>query len=99
MRIGEVIGTVTLSQAHPSLKGATWRIVVPLGRAALEGEAGGRGESLVLYDERGTGDGDRVAISEGAEAAAPFLPEQKPVDAYAAAILDEVTVEGRGTRV
>jgi hypothetical protein len=31
-----------------------------------------------------------IAISEGAEAAQPFRPELKPVDAYCAAILDSV---------
>ena len=29
-----------------------------------------------------------IAISEGAEASAPFHPDQKPIDAYNAAILD-----------
>ena len=30
MRIGKVIGTVTLSRSHPSLAGASYRMVVPL---------------------------------------------------------------------
>ena len=29
MRIGEVIGTVTLSRVHPSLTGGRWLLVVP----------------------------------------------------------------------
>jgi hypothetical protein len=33
-----------------------------------------------------------VALSEGGEAAQPFRPELKPVDAYNAAILDELDV-------
>ncbi|HBH51108.1 MAG TPA: carbon dioxide concentrating mechanism protein CcmL, partial [Planctomycetaceae bacterium] len=28
MRIGEVIGKVTLSRVHPSLRGATWLVTV-----------------------------------------------------------------------
>ena len=40
MRIGEVIGTVTLSQWHPSLTGAAWRICVPLNRDGFEGFRG-----------------------------------------------------------
>ena len=30
MRIGEVIGTVTLSRWHPSLDGALFRLAIPL---------------------------------------------------------------------
>ena len=30
MRIGTVIGTVTLSERHPSLAGGSYRVVVPL---------------------------------------------------------------------
>jgi ethanolamine utilization protein EutN len=93
MRIGEVIGTVTLSRWHPSLNAAVWRICVPLNRAGLQGSAAGREESFVTYDELGAGLGSLVAISEGAEAAAPFHPEQKPIDAYNAAILDAIDVD------
>ncbi len=34
--------------------------------------------------------GALIAISEGGEAAQPFYPAQKPVDAYNAALLDDV---------
>ncbi len=34
-----------------------------------------------------------IALAEGPEAAQPFLPEVKPVDAYAAAILDQLEVD------
>jgi len=50
-------------------------------------------EDVVAYDELGAGIGVTVAISEGREAAQPFHPGEKPVDAYLAAILDRVTVE------
>lgn len=93
MRIGEVIGTVTLSRCHPSVQGATWRIVVPLSEAGLRGHAQGRGEEFVVYDELSSGEGALVAISEGAEAAAPFHPQVKPIDAYNSAILDSVEME------
>ena len=49
-----------------------------------------RGEELVVYDELGAGVGSRIAFSEGGEAAQPFLPADKPVDAYNAAILDDI---------
>lgn len=93
MRIAEVIGTVTLSRCHPALVGASWRVCVPLDRAALAGSKPSREEPFVTYDELGAGLGSRIAISEGAEASVPFHPDQKPIDAYNAAILDVVSVE------
>jgi ethanolamine utilization protein EutN len=92
MRIADVIGTVTLSRAHASLGGATFRLAVPLSLANLSGQVAAIGEALVVYDELGAGNGSRIAISEGAEAAQPFLPEIKPIDAYNAAILDNVQI-------
>ena len=35
MHIAEVIGTVTLSRAHPSVIGARWLIAVPFSLKAL----------------------------------------------------------------
>src|SRR5437764_1011521 len=52
------------------------------------------GDDTVSFDNLGAGFGSQVGFSEGAEAAAPFYPEKKPVDAYCAAILDQVTVTG-----
>jgi ethanolamine utilization protein EutN len=94
MRIGKIIGTVTLNRSHPLLAGATYRIAVPLSLANLTGESHDVAEELVLYDELGAGQGSVVAISEGGEAAQPFYPELKPIDAYNAAILDNVEVGG-----
>ncbi len=95
MRIAQVIGKVTLVRAHDSLKGASYKIVVPLTREGLEGDEAGRTEPLVLFDSLGAGEGSFVALSESAEAAAPFHPDTKPVDAYNAAILDSINLEGR----
>jgi microcompartment protein CcmK/EutM len=91
MRIGEVIGTVTLSRVHPSLAGARWIIVVPFSLKALR-EDKPDGEDLVIYDVLGAGLGSKVGFSEGGEAAAPFYPEKKPVDAYCACILDQIAL-------
>ncbi len=93
MRICEVIGKVTLSRCHPSLQGATWRVVVPLDQHGLRDHKQGRGEPFVTFDELGSGDGSIVAISEGGEAVAPFYPEEKPLDAYCAALLDHIELE------
>jgi microcompartment protein CcmK/EutM len=92
MRIGKVIGTVTLNRWHESMRGARFRIAVPLSLANLRGESQPEAEVLVVYDELGAGDDSLIAISEGAEAAQPFRPDIKPVDAYCAAILDAINL-------
>ncbi|MSR58855.1 MAG: carbon dioxide concentrating mechanism protein CcmL [Planctomycetaceae bacterium] len=93
MRIANVIGRVTLNKCHPSLQGATWLVAVPLTLEGLAGKDKGRGEPFVVYDEFGAGQGARIAVSEGTEAAAPFYPATKPIDAYNAAILDTIELE------
>jgi ethanolamine utilization protein EutN len=90
MRIGKVIGTVTLNRCHESLTGARYRIAVPQSLAALSGRPHDDAEEFIVYDELGAGHGSLIAISEGAEAAQPFRPGIKPVDAYCAAILDRI---------
>ena len=93
MRIGEVIGKVSLCSPHALLAGATWLIVVPLSCEGDHGDLVLRGEPFVVFDELGAREGNRIAISEGAEAAAPFHPETKPIDAYNAAILDQIEID------
>jgi ethanolamine utilization protein EutN len=99
MRIAEVIGKVTLNQCLPAFEGALLPLVVPLGLAQLQQGAQLRegaawdAETLVVYDQLGAGQPGRIALSEGGEAAQPFLPELKPVDAYNAAILDRLDLE------
>jgi microcompartment protein CcmK/EutM len=93
MRIGEVIGTVTLNRAHPSLTRGSLKLAVPLSLANLAEQSAERAEAIVVYDSLGAGYGSLIAISEGREAAQPFDPEIVPIDAYNAAILDTVTVE------
>jgi ethanolamine utilization protein EutN len=92
MRIGDIIGTVTLNRSHPNLTGGRFKLVVPLSLADLTGRGGLPAEELTIYDEIGAGVGCRVAFTEGREAAQPFHPEVKPIDAYCAAILDTVSI-------
>jgi ethanolamine utilization protein EutN len=92
MRIAEVIGSVTLNRVHPSLAGARWLIAVPFSLKALKLAQSPDGEDVVVYDNLGAGVGSRVGFSEGAEAAAPFHPDRKPIDAYCACILDHLTI-------
>ena len=95
MRIAEVIGTVTLCRWHPAVQGLRWVIAVPF---SLEGLQAGKpdGEDFVAVDQLGAGQGQRVAVSEGVEAQMPFYPNKKPIDAYNAALLDNVTIHPRG---
>lgn len=96
MRIARVIGTVTLSPRLPELGAGRLLIADALDGPALDGidrRAPRRTpmpESLVVYDELGAGVGQLIAVSEGREAAMPFYPRRVPIDAYNAAILDEV---------
>ncbi len=93
MRIGEVIGNVTLNRSHPELTGASYKLVVPLSLDDLAGRGEKSAKAIVVYDELGAGIGSRIAISEGAEATAPFYPQDKVIDAYNAAILDQVILK------
>jgi ethanolamine utilization protein EutN len=92
MRIAEVIGTVTLSRFYPALESARWIIGVPFSLRALQEETAPDGEDVVIFDQLGAGNGSRIGFSEGAEAAMPFLPDRRPVDAYCACILDQVNI-------
>lgn len=99
MRMGAVIGSVTLKGVHPVLAGSRWIIVQPMSLGALKasvasGVPEGDGEDLVVYDSYGAGIGQMIAFSEGGEAAAPFHPEKKPVDAFCGILLDKVVLEG-----
>ncbi len=90
MQIGTVIGTVTLSRSHPTILGGPLKLVVPRSLANLRGESADNQEPIVVYDELGAGTGGLIAISEGREAAQPFGPAGKPIDAYNAALLDQL---------
>jgi ethanolamine utilization protein EutN len=96
MRLGRVIGNVTLGKKLPEFKGGSLLVVEPFDQQMLRGveRCAGRAkaspESLVVFDELGAGVGQIIAISEGREAAQPFHPLRNPVDAYNAAIVDTI---------
>ncbi len=94
MRIGKVIGRVTLNRAYPTLLGGRFLIVEVQDRFSLAGKERKSRESLVCYDNLGAGLGETIAFTESREACMPFYPEKiVPLDAYNAAILDAVTVK------
>jgi|SRR5688572_10777181 len=94
MKLGTVIGRVTLSKTVKSLEGGRFLIVSPFSR-----EQFGRGldaavsmsndPSLVVYDAIGGGPGHVIGYVEGREAAQPF-EQPTPVDAINAALVDEM---------
>ena len=91
MRIGEVIGRVTLSKCDPKMIAGRFMIVRPDDPESLRAARPGTGEIVVAYDSMGAGLGQQVSFSEGREAACPFHPDRVAVDAYIAALLDDVT--------
>ncbi|MEI8341566.1 MAG: EutN/CcmL family microcompartment protein [Verrucomicrobiota bacterium] len=88
MRIGTVIGRVTLSVRTEKYIGERLLLTLPWVEETLSG-----GEkyapAIVVYDQLGADVGQQIAISEGREAACPFL-NPTPVDAYCAALVDEI---------
>jgi microcompartment protein CcmK/EutM len=93
MRVGKVIGRVTLNRAYKTLVGGRFLIVAVQDRHSLAGNARKTAESLVCYDNLGAGVGDTIAFSESREACMPFYPERiVPLDAYNSAILDAAHV-------
>jgi carbon dioxide concentrating mechanism protein CcmL len=95
MRIARVLGSVTLSRQHPSLVGGALRLAIPLSHAELveapdAAARGLAGDTLIVWDDLAAANGSLIAVSEGAEAAQPFRPNLKPIDAYNADILDNV---------
>lgn len=94
MKLGTVIGRVTLSRSAPALQGGRFLVVSPYSRdqyaAGLNGKPGmGTDPSLVVYDNLGGGVGDVIGYVEGREAAQPFATPT-PVDAINAALVDEM---------
>jgi microcompartment protein CcmK/EutM len=90
MRIARVLGNVTLSRQHPSLVGGSLRLAAPMTLQELANGAAPAGDTLIAWDDLGASPGSLIAVSEGGEAAQPFRPALKPIDAYCAAILDNV---------
>ncbi len=91
MRIGEVIGRVTMSRIHPQLRGGRFLIALPMPLSALTDDSPDRGEELVVYDNLGAGPGSLIGVSEGREAANPFGKNKTPVDAYCACLIDQIS--------
>ena len=94
MRLGAIIGRVTLSSVVPELIGARWLIVSPFNRYHFQRGAEtppglSKEPTLVVYDAIGGSVGQTIGFVEGREAAQPF-DKSPPIDAVNAALVDEV---------
>ena len=92
MRLGTVIGRVTLTLKEPVYTGGRLLLVQPWTRDQFAGAAVPplpKGSTLVVYDQLGADLGSTVGFTEGAEAAQPFEGDA-PVDAYVACLVDRV---------
>ena len=94
MRIGQVIGKVTMGVQDSALNATRWLLVNPLEadqlNTACDIEPGMTSlPSLVVYDNLGAGEAVIVGFVEGAEATAPF-ENPTPIDAITVAIFDRL---------
>jgi carbon dioxide concentrating mechanism protein CcmL len=97
MKLGKVVGRVTLNAVVKELEGARWLIVSPFSREFFQRgsetpEGMSKESTLVVYDSLGGGVGQTIGYVEGREAAMPF-DSPTPVDAICAALVDDVTYE------
>ena len=95
MRIGNVVGKLSLSRLHPALAGQRWVLITPRDLKSLASAEPSTAEELVVLDELGVAPGCSVGFSEGMEASFPFLPDKKPIDAYVACLLDTIELDER----
>ena len=82
MRLGHVIGRVTLSQQDPAYKGGRFLLVQPFSKEQFAGAPMlplAKGSSLVVYDNLGAGVGHVIAFTEAGRIVADL---QDPTGAY-----------------
>lgn len=90
MQIYKVLGSVTLSRSHAGFVGARLLATEPVGASCIGAPAPLDPDLVVVWDDLGAGAGSLIAVSDGAEAAQPFRPSLKAVDAYNCALLDSI---------
>ena len=94
MKLGTVIGRVTLSRSVEPLIGGRFLVVSPFAREQYERGLDapvsfGKDPSLVVYDDIGGNVKQVIGYVEGREAAQPFA-QPTPVDAINVALVDEM---------
>ncbi|HEY3443779.1 MAG TPA: EutN/CcmL family microcompartment protein [Paludibaculum sp.] len=100
MRLGIVRGSVVLNQAIPALIGIRLVIIEPVNAANLAAANGlGGGKALIAADRLGPANGQMVSFVEGRTAASPFYPQDAPIDAYCAAIVQNIEFQPPTTEI
>lgn len=92
MKIGKVIGRITLSKKDSALEGARLLIISPMGSAQISGAVKAqisKTANLVAYDNLGAKEGDKIGYVEGGEASVGF-GRPIPIDARCVAIFDKL---------
>jgi ethanolamine utilization protein EutN len=75
----------------PALSGSRLLVVEPVNAANLKARNGkGGGKALIVADQLNPGEGQMVGFVEGREAANPYWPNNVPVDAYCACIVENI---------
>ena len=93
MLLGEVIGTVVASRKEDELEGIRFLVLRPLDVDGLASPRPG-GKVVVAADAVGAGVGEVVLFASGSAARQTKLTQNRPVDAVAMAIVDQVEVGG-----
>lgn len=94
MKLGKVVGRVTLGCTTPGLDGARWLVVSPCTQNSFKvgidnADPVSPEPSLIVYDNIGGSVGDTIGYIEGREAASPFKTPP-PIDAINAALIDQI---------
>lgn len=94
MKLGKVIGRLTLNLTVPALHGARWLIISPFTRDHFPHDpqsppALSKEPTLIVYDNLGGNLGDVIGYVEGREAAMPF-EQDTPIDAVNVALITDI---------
>ncbi len=94
MRIGHVIGKVTLNQSDPGLAAGRFLLVNPVDAAHFNTACRqppplSSQPTVVVYDNLGAGQGDIIGFVEGGEATVPF-DHPIPIEALCIALFDQI---------
>jgi microcompartment protein CcmK/EutM len=91
MRLCVVRGSVVLSVAVPSLRGKRLIIAEPITAERLKARTDpGGGKALIAADQLNPAEGQVVGVVEGRTAANAYAPDEVPVDAYCALIVQNL---------
>ena len=86
MILGKVVGNVTSTRKHDTLKGFKFLVVQP---RAPEGPPGSAGSLLITVDLMGAGPGEEVIVATGRAARIAAGRDDLPVDAAVVGIVDQ----------